>query len=43
VYPMRAMPAGWTFRVSVERIYGQGPWNPRWVEMDRRSRTPEAR
>lgn len=41
VYPRRETPAGWTFRVSVEKIYGQGPWNPRWVEMDRHSRTAE--
>jgi PPOX class probable F420-dependent enzyme len=40
-YPMRDMPAGWTFRVAVDRIYGQGPWNDRWVEMDRRSRGGE--
>jgi PPOX class probable F420-dependent enzyme len=37
-YPMRDMPPGWTFRVSIEKIYGQGPWNDRWVEMDRASR-----
>ncbi len=34
-YPARDMPSGWTFRVSIERIYGQGPWNERWVRMDR--------
>jgi PPOX class probable F420-dependent enzyme len=33
-YPAREFPPGWTFRVQVERIYGQGPWNERWVEMD---------
>ena len=38
-YPARDMPSGWTFRVTIEKIYGQGPWNPRWVEMDRASRT----
>ena len=37
-YPARDMPPGWTFRVSIDRIYGQGPWNDRWVEMDRASR-----
>lgn len=37
-YPRRDMPVGTTFRATVERIYGQGPWNPRWVEMDRASR-----
>ena len=38
-YPARDMPSGWTFRVTIDKIYGQGPWNPRWVEMDRASRT----
>ena len=38
-YPARDMPSGWTFRVTIDTIYGQGPWNPRWVEMDRASRT----
>jgi PPOX class probable F420-dependent enzyme len=37
-YPARDMPAGWTFRVSIDKVYGQGPWNDRWVEMDRASR-----
>ena len=37
-YPVRDMPPGWTFRVSIDKIYGQGPWNDRWVEMDRASR-----
>ncbi len=37
-YPARDMPTGWTFRVAIDKIYGQGPWNPRWVEMDRASR-----
>ena len=37
-YPAREFPPGWTFRVTIERIYGQGPWNDRWVEMDRASR-----
>ena len=32
-YPMRDGPPGWSFRVEVERFYGQGPWNPRWVAM----------
>jgi len=42
-YPARDMPAGWTFRVTVDKVYGQGPWNPRWIEMDRASReTPPA-
>jgi PPOX class probable F420-dependent enzyme len=42
-YPRREMPPGWTFRVTVEKIYGQGPWNPRWVEMDRQSREAASR
>jgi PPOX class probable F420-dependent enzyme len=37
-YPRRDMPPGYTFRATIERFYGQGPWNPRWVEMDRASR-----
>jgi PPOX class probable F420-dependent enzyme len=37
-YPSRDMPPGWTFRVTIDKIYGQGPWNERWVEMDRASR-----
>ena len=37
-YPARDMPAGWTFRVTIDKVYGQGPWNERWVEMDRVSR-----
>jgi PPOX class probable F420-dependent enzyme len=37
-YPARDMPAGWTFRVAIDKFYGQGPWNERWVEMDRASR-----
>ena len=36
-YPSREMPAGWTFRVTIDKIYGQGPWNERWVAMDRAS------
>jgi PPOX class probable F420-dependent enzyme len=40
-YPARDMPSGWTFRVTIDKVYGQGPWNPRWVEMDRASRTSE--
>jgi PPOX class probable F420-dependent enzyme len=36
-YPARDLPAGWTFRVSIDKVYGQGPWNDRWVEMDRAS------
>jgi PPOX class probable F420-dependent enzyme len=32
-YPYRDGGPGWVFRVEVERIYGQGPWNPRWREM----------
>jgi PPOX class probable F420-dependent enzyme len=40
-YPARDMPAGWTFRVSIDKVYGQGPWNDRWVEMDRASRDRE--
>ena len=38
IYPARDMPSGWTFRVAIDKIYGQGPWNDRWVEMDRASR-----
>jgi PPOX class probable F420-dependent enzyme len=26
VFPMRDAPAGWVFRVTVDRIYGIGPW-----------------
>ncbi len=26
VFPMRDAPPGWVFRVTVERIYGVGPW-----------------
>ena len=37
-YPARDMPTGWTFRVAIDKIYGQGPWNEWWVEMDRASR-----
>jgi len=37
-YPARDMPSGWTFRVAIDKVYGQGPWNERWVEMDRASR-----
>jgi hypothetical protein len=37
-YPARGMPSGWTFRVSIDTIYGQGPWNARWVDMDRAAR-----
>jgi hypothetical protein len=37
-YPARDMPAGWSFRVSIDKLYGQGLWNDRWVEMDRASR-----
>ena len=37
-YPARDMPPGWTFRVTIEQFYGQGPWNDHWVEMDRASR-----
>jgi PPOX class probable F420-dependent enzyme len=37
-YPARDMPEGWVFRVSIDSFYGQGPWNERWVEMDRASR-----
>jgi len=33
-YPARDLPSGWTFRVTVDKFYGQGPWNDRWVEMD---------
>jgi hypothetical protein len=36
-YPARDMPSGWTFRVVIDKIYGQCPWNYRWVEMDRAS------
>jgi PPOX class probable F420-dependent enzyme len=42
-YPARDMPPGWTFRVSIDKIYGQGPWNDRWVEMDRSSREAATR
>ena len=41
-YPGRDMPSGWTFRVTIDKIYGQGPWNDRWVEMDRASRGASA-
>ena len=37
-YPARDMPSGWIFRVAIDKFYGQGPWNDRWVEMDRASR-----
>lgn len=37
-YPARDMPPGWRFRVSIDEIYGQGPWNERWVQMDRARR-----
>jgi PPOX class probable F420-dependent enzyme len=39
-YPNREMPPGWTFRVSIDKFYGQGPWNERWVEMDRARSDP---
>ena len=42
-YPARDMPSGWTFRVAIDKVYGQGPWNDRWVEMDRVSRGGSAR
>jgi PPOX class probable F420-dependent enzyme len=42
-YPARDMPPGWTFRVAIDKIYGQGPWNDRWVEMDRASRGAQTR
>jgi hypothetical protein len=42
-YPARDMPPGWTFRVTIDKIYGQGPWNERWVEMDRASREAAGR
>lgn len=42
-YPARDMPPGWTFRVVIDKVYGQGPWNERWVEMDRTSRDAGAR
>jgi PPOX class probable F420-dependent enzyme len=42
-YPVRDMPPGWIFRVTIEKIYGQGPWNDRWVEMDRTSREASSR
>jgi PPOX class probable F420-dependent enzyme len=42
-YPARDMPAGWTFRVAIDKFYGQGPWNDRWVEMDGASRGGPAR
>jgi PPOX class probable F420-dependent enzyme len=42
-YPVRDMPPGWIFRVTIEKIYGQGPWNDRWVEMDRASREANTR
>jgi PPOX class probable F420-dependent enzyme len=32
-YPYRDGPPGWVFRMEIEQIYGQGPWNPRWLEM----------
>ena len=34
-YPRRDMGAGWVFRVAIDKIYGQGPWNERWRQMDR--------
>jgi PPOX class probable F420-dependent enzyme len=37
-YPARDMPPGWTFRVTIDSFYGQGPWSAGWVEMDRASR-----
>jgi PPOX class probable F420-dependent enzyme len=37
-FPLRQVPPGWTFRVAIDKIYGQGPWNDRWVEMDRARR-----
>jgi hypothetical protein len=37
-YPARDMPTGWTFRVAIDAIYGQGPWNERWVAMDKAGR-----
>ncbi|MFL5711034.1 MAG: pyridoxamine 5'-phosphate oxidase family protein [Chloroflexota bacterium] len=33
-YPNREMPPGWAYRVVIDKIYGQGPWNERWVAMD---------
>ena len=42
-YPMREMPPGWMYRVKVDKIYGQGPWNDRWVAMDRASREASGR
>jgi PPOX class probable F420-dependent enzyme len=42
-YPSRDMPPGWTFRVAIDKVYGQGPWNERWVEMDRASRETATR
>jgi len=41
-YPARDMPAGWTYRVAIDTFYGQGPWNERWVEMDRARREATA-
>jgi PPOX class probable F420-dependent enzyme len=39
-YPNRAMPPGWAYRVAIDKIYGQGPWNERWVAMDRPGSDP---
>jgi len=35
-YGFRDGPPGWVFRLVIDEIYGQGPWNPRWVEQDAR-------
>lgn len=35
-YPFRDGPPGWVFRVEIDEVYGQGPWNPQWVAMDAR-------
>ena len=42
-YPARDMPSGWTFRVAIDKIYGQGPWNDKWVKRVRVSRGGSAR
>jgi hypothetical protein len=39
-YPNREMPPGWAYRVVIDKIYGQGPWNERWVAMDQARSDP---
>jgi hypothetical protein len=35
-FPMREVPPGLVYRVTVERIYGQGPWRT-WMPREVRS------